>query len=857
MKDFDELLADLENLKGKELHSISGQATPFFIEEINEESGRIILSVQGKRRSRPLQELLSIWNEMLKRPAVHVESFLSGSGSSRNQPETILANLPYVEWLNIDGKKNIAIVDVDTHEYGSIQKMDPEREEAVANRAKSYGPTTDTQEIELDEYQRAAAEIHEYVLSNGYELEASEDDLRGLYESFNAKFSPDALSHIPDSELLTSLFYSSESTNDCLCYWLEFNTKIKKFFGSIAGGSSFKFGLYQRKEDNVWVSGSPAKPEELSDVDALKLGRDIRDMLIRGSEIISSFGELDTAEAYEELDDKLNAAIGKYAGFAWIHKYYHMVFPTKFAAWHSSEWHRHILLAYGIHPSAKYYARSGQLAIISRYAKMSSAFFSGASYDRFGDIKQFCRLGTSDGKKNYFNEWRRDGIAAIGWPAIGSLDSYLQGNDVNRKAINEKLTEVYYPSDNRTASRKAGELSTYYRTNGNTIFVAMDGESLLALGDEVKAYYFIEGQEFPHRKPTTWHVCFTNEDKLPNKSEGLRTSCVPLSDDANLLYLYHKYYYELSDEGAIEMGKDEKISVIRNPRENPLHPLNQIIYGAPGTGKTYSSIEYAMAIVEDRPVNMTQRTKEQRQELMLKYSEKVAAGQVVFTTFHQSYGYEEFVQGIRPDAKAGTISFIKVNGVFKTIADAAMQDPDNNYVIIIDEINRGNISKIFGELITLIEDDKRCGELNQLSVTLPLGERFSVPNNLYVIGTMNSADKSISLIDTALRRRFVFIEMAPNESLIGDSSLRNVLLALNVYIKKELRSTDLLIGHAYFIGKGADDIGVIMNNNIIPLLYEYFYDDEAKVKKALDCLADTGYVIDGTYRGRIQIKKKD
>lgn len=196
---------------------------------------------------------------------------------------------------------------------------------------------------------------------------------------------------------------------------------------------------------------------------------------------------------------------------------------------------------------------------------------------------------------------------------------------------------------------------------------------------------------------------------------------------------------------------------------------------------------------------------------MQKYSECVSAGRIVFTTFHQSYGYEEFVQGIRPDAKAGTISFQKGRWRVQTISDVAMRDPENNYVIIIDEINRGNISKIFGELITLIEDDKRYGELNQLSVTLPLGERFAVPNNLYVIGTMNSADKSISLIDTALRRRFVFVEMAPNETLVDDATLRNVLLALNTYIRKELRSTDLLIGHAYFIGKTMDDLGNIMN----------------------------------------------
>lgn len=264
--------------------------------------------------------------------------------------------------------------------------------------------------------------------------------------------------------------------------------------------------------------------------------------------------------------------------------------------------------------------------------------------------------------------------------------------------------------------------------------------------------------------------------------------------------------------------------------------MNRILYGAPGTGKTYSTAEYAVAICEKREVRDVQLSSEERESLMGKYEELVSAGRIMFTTFHQSYGYEDFIQGLRPDTKSETMKFRPVDGVFKKIADKAMVDEENNYVIIIDEINRGNISKIFGELITLIEDDKRWGEANQICVTLPSGQVFAVPNNLYIIGTMNSADKSISLIDTALRRRFYFIEKAPNYSVIADAKLKAVLMKLNQYIKAELRSTDLLIGHAFFIGKTESDLANIMNGQIIPLLYEYFYDDEARVKKVLDCL---------------------
>ena len=294
----------------------------------------------------------------------------------------------------------------------------------------------------------------------------------------------------------------------------------------------------------------------------------------------------------------------------------------------------------------------------------------------------------------------------------------------------------------------------------------------------------------------------------------------------------------------------------RKPRTDLIHPLNQIIYGAPGTGKTYSTAEYAIAIIEKREIDNLSKSNDERRILMEKYQTFVNTGQITFTTFHQSYGYEEFIQGIRPDSTGDTISFRKIDGVFKKIADKALRDSENNYVIIIDEINRGNISKVFGELITLIEDDKRCGELNQLSVTLPLGDVFTVPNNLYIIGTMNSADKSISLIDTALRRRFDFIEMAPNEALVEDEVLHKVLSSLNTYLKKELGSTDLLIGHAFFVNKSVEKLKDIMNQNIVPLLYEYFYDDEAKVKKALQCLENTEYEIDSQYKGRIRIQRK-
>ena len=320
----------------------------------------------------------------------------------------------------------------------------------------------------------------------------------------------------------------------------------------------------------------------------------------------------------------------------------------------------------------------------------------------------------------------------------------------------------------------------------------------------------------------------------------------------------NEYGVRFADGLAVEEADVavQKILPTLPKRTRKAFELNSILYGAPGTGKTYATAKYALAITEGK--SLEEYNDVTREDIMSKYNQLVKDGLVVFTTFHQNYGYEDFIQGIRPDTSTQEMRFKTVDGVFKKIAETAMNVPEKDFVIIIDEINRANISKVFGELITLIEDDKRWGEENAVSATLPSGEIFAVPNNLYIVGTMNSADKSISLIDTALRRRFDFVEFVPDLTLISDTNLKAVLKKLNEGIEKELNSTDLLVGHSYFINKSADDICTIMNRNIIPLLYEYFFDNKNKVEAQLkSALEDLDVEIISNTMGRIKIKKKE
>lgn len=222
-----------------------------------------------------------------------------------------------------------------------------------------------------------------------------------------------------------------------------------------------------------------------------------------------------------------------------------------------------------------------------------------------------------------------------------------------------------------------------------------------------------------------------------------------------------------------------------------------------------------------------------------------------FVTFHQSYGYEEFVEGLRPvlDENSGGLSYEIRPGAFLRLCERARMNPDRNYAMVIDEINRGNISKIFGELITLIEKDKREGAEHAIFVTLPYsGDMFSVPSNVDVIGTMNTADRSLALLDTALRRRFEFVEVMPEPSVLDelivshdsvDIDMKRLLETMNKRIEA-LYDRDHMIGHAYFTSlkdvhsSGQfDALKSIFKNKIIPLLEEYFFEDWQKIRLVL------------------------
>jgi len=322
--------------------------------------------------------------------------------------------------------------------------------------------------------------------------------------------------------------------------------------------------------------------------------------------------------------------------------------------------------------------------------------------------------------------------------------------------------------------------------------------------------------------------------------------------------------------------------------------LNKIFYGPAGTGKTRRAIEEAVKIVHKSSIENYNKTleyfksfsslsqlpnklnnkelisklqntkikienivKDDTHEGQLKYLtnnifDKTKAIEAIeryrednlkyplieTVTFHPSYTYQDFVEGISVETTSkNQIIYSVKDGIFKKICDRAIDNHDYNYVLIIDEINRGDISLIFGELFTLLEDTKRKGENEEMSINLPYSKddkgnpkKLTLPNNLHIIATMNTVDKSIALIDVALRRRFDFEECMPQYDLEEFNKFKIINLSKLLKSMNEritiLKNEHYQIGHSYFLSiTKLEELQEMMQKGILPLLQEYFYDD--------------------------------
>jgi hypothetical protein len=399
-----------------------------------------------------------------------------------------------------------------------------------------------------------------------------------------------------------------------------------------------------------------------------------------------------------------------------------------------------------------------------------------------------------------WQEFLKKGIMAISWDEIGDLSDYS-----SREEIKIALESAYGVDGSKKNDVSANDDFLNKMQVGDVVIAKKGIHELLGYGIVGSEYIFDESRQ-DYRK--TRKVEWLEKGNWKVDFNLVRKTLTDITSYDSEQEGYDKYYEYLLD--------------IIKVRQRVAFPSNYIFYGPPGTGKTFKL----------------------RDVLLHKYDGENK--RFVFTTFHQAFSYEDFVEGIKPvmgDTK-GEVQYEIKPGVFMEICELAKNDSQKQYAIFIDEINRGNVANIFGELITLIEPDKRLGARNEMTVTLPYSkEEFGVPGNLDIIGTMNTADRSVEALDTALRRRFSFQEILPQPGLIkevlGDKSnyngiqLGEVLERINYRIEK-LIDRDHTIGHAYFLKlKDSQDFSAGLVNvfcdNIMPLLQEYFYNDYPKI----------------------------
>jgi 5-methylcytosine-specific restriction protein B len=697
---------------------------------------------------------------------------------------------------------------------------------------------------------------HDALARRGELLSA--DRLSASYAAFRAHFGPDQLRAIDGPALLQAMH--THGNKESLVYWLEFKND-EEFpgpkLGSISGGSAFKFRIFRRQGSDQWLKGSPQNEQTISHDEAVAIARQHRDQLLAGVELLEALPPGADDVAYFALQDALNKAASDLSGLAWAHKYWSLLFPDKLDDYHSERWQRHNLLRLLETPPT----REGLYVCAGRFVRLAAQFgwpmnqLTATLNERNGPPVRYWRVGTRLGKGPFiWPEMRTGSYAAIGWESLGDLSAIASGEDV--KEVVRPLLEQHYPNDAKTLSRKAGEIRDFItKMQTGDVIVAADGESVLGVGRVTGSYCYenTEPTGAPHRRPVKWTS--TEEWKMP-VPEGLRTTFFSIGKHA-------KNVIEI--EGKLLAGNQTPAPVTAQPVPVRLLRLNGIpgriqavlerkgqviIYGPPGTGKTHWSRQAAFDLAAlggfGRPFGELSPN-----ERDIVQGTAQAAGLVRCCTFHPAYGYEDFIEGFRPQqSTSGQLVFTRGAGIFKTLCDDARRSSERKFFLLIDEINRGDIPRIFGELLTLLENDKRGME-----VSLPLtGDRFSVPPNVHVLGTMNTADRSIALLDTALRRRFGFVELMPDVSVLGTASaggsipLGPWLAALNDRLRAHLGrdARNLQIGHAYLLegGRPVTDFARfvrVLAEDFVPLLEEYCYEDYGALVRILgSSLVDEG-----------------
>ncbi|WP_217215157.1 McrB family protein [Streptomyces sp. AC550_RSS872] len=608
------------------------------------------------------------------------------------------------------------------------------------------------------------------------------------------------------------------------CYLLEFGSKA---LGSIAGGSSTKHLIYQRSQDGSWWHDSRYADEEEA-----------------WAEVRAGIVEAVTAARAGRLAD-IDDIDAIRSGPALVAKTLRVYAPEAALAVYGNDPLRHFVQRLTGEPVPKL----ERFALQARLKELIDADerFAGWPYDLvvlflywWADpirTQQIVKIAPGHGGA-LWDECRAGGYIAVGWDDVSDLRSYADRDDF-KAAFAAAYTDAYNGNQSKV-SAKANELWKLLGLRPGDLVVANKGTSeVLGVGRVTgDGYVWREDRaEYRHTVEVDWDE--SNGGRLDEPERSWAT--VTVKDVP--AQLWSRIRQAKSAPVEDDPGTDPSdVALAAQPLDSGLQPLadaldrrgQAVLYGPPGTGKTYTALRFAVRWLGELSGGLSDLdpyadpgTPAFRRTL----DALTRAGRLTTVTFHPGYGYEDFVEGFRPvSGGSGGLVLDRVDGVFKRVCRAAAADPGHPYLVIVDELNRGNLPRIFGELITLLEKDKRG-----LQVLLPLSqEQFTVPENVYLIGTMNTADRSIRTLDAAVRRRFAFLEQLPDSAPlqgchVEQLHLADLLDALNQRIRTQL-DREKQIGQAFFLPHGApvdsvSALAAIVRDEILPLLQEYAYDD--------------------------------
>lgn len=675
----------------------------------------------------------------------------------------------------------------------------------------------------------------------GEGLLPSQQQLDNQYKLFRERFGPDALAGWDGEKLLTMLH--DHGNHDSLVYWLEFKNDEEfetRRFGSIAGGSALKFGIFRRKETGTWqIADKSNYPQDIPISEAIEIARRHRDQFLNGITLLNELSDKATDEDYVELQDQLDEQAPDVSRLAWGHKYFSLMFPNKLDDFHTPDWQRfHLLKLLQLPPEGDgRYVCAGRFVSVAREVGVSMDHLTGTLNSVNGDRHRYWRVGTTIGKTSFWPMMQEQSCVGVGWEKTGEL-SWVQSNQQSRERLKQLLEKVH-PNHVSSVGRDCSQLTQFVvEFKEGDIVLAAEGMTIHGIGRVVGGYEYHPEFGLPHQRPVEW--LSVEEWQMPESIEGLRSTVREIKKfDENILAIERRIQVAPSQVALDPI----KIAPPPNPHirltgipgriQSILAFKGQVIlYGPPGTGKTFWAERSANDLAAVSAFGKLFEALDDAEKTVITGHGQVS-GLVRLCCFHPAYGYEDFLEGYRPQAIKGAISFELRDGVFKKLCKDAAAAPERNFYLVVDEINRGDIPRIFGELLTTLEKDKRWKR-----VILPISqEMFSVPQNVYLLGTMNTADRSISLLDAALRRRFGFVELMPDEMVFKDCVISGIPVqawfeALNTAIRTHVGrdARNLQIGHSYLMQSGSPlkDVATlkrVIRDDLLPLLEEYCYED--------------------------------